>query len=454
MSADATQSLPEGQAGLTFTVDSKGVSKWERHLAPPTTKTVPFSKEFMEATEEVPVDDVWGRNALKWCMEQHEKLFVGGDATASVIYVEGKDRAAAFFWVEQDPKWKDFVFPVTAHAVHTPFDAMFHDTKVEGHMVLAIVIDRSLSVWDPNGFSNLYIPCAHALANALSQSTGQHFDVDRSRHYDDAHTFGPQKKMLPNGFCQSFTLMKATDIVDHGYPGMLEKTWNYEASSHKALETIRSDFIKLGVKGYPYDTDYTQPRSGMHCDEWMPQAYSHLNARMKAFHVTAPPELKYDPDERVPPIIALGVHGTLKFGYKRPEFDDLAKSGELCAALKDSTWPQNDVVAILGNKDGEDAIEACEDGLIKPCGAEVIAAIEETLTIKEVVKPSKKPGKPSQIKYKYKINNGEFPFTQEVDRTNPNRHVYLAKFLDDKATALDVFTVAHHLLTKNNIFYK
>jgi len=416
-------------------VRAAGPKAWD--MRGPPTMAVPL-KKVMSETEAmaVPVDTDWGSRMFAQYAAEDTTLPIDGDA--AVVLREANALvpapAAAKMVARPDAGWATFVFPVGAHAVFgKPPDRRFvtDDTYMGEHALLAIVLDRAVSLWDPNGRSPSYDAECSALAAALSAATGRPFTAAHDRMRDNAHTWGPQKRAgEKNGYCQSFVLLKAEDIVRHGYPGKMEATMAAEQ-----LPGFIDAFKRAGVPNIGHHGDHTCPWAATHGPAYYHDVFTAVANAGAGAHVLVP--AKGGVTRQTPPV-SIGVYGAARAQYTLPDADELASSGALAAAMDHPSWPQHGIKSRLMDADGEDFMDKHTDAL------PILAAFVDSATVKtvEVTRQSRK-GSPKR-EYIYTANDGSYPFSRVRMSHKADKAYGLSDFLDRdaRASAWDVLRAA------------
>lgn len=134
-----------------------------------------------------------------------------------IIQTDERDACAVVIRGQAVPS-KDFVFPVEINQF-TPENRP-SSIELTGHVLVGIVINNAVSLWDPNGRPFLVETCLQPLATALTNVSSRPIVVgDSSNH--PIYTFGPQQRFQSNGL--GFLYLKVKDLAINGFPGKLEE---------------------------------------------------------------------------------------------------------------------------------------------------------------------------------------------------------------------------------------
>jgi hypothetical protein len=194
-----------------------------------------------------------------------------------IIQTKLRDACAVVIRGQAVPS-EDFVFPVQINTFKPDSSQVFGLASIEltGHVLVGIVMNNAVSLWDPNGQPFLVERCVQPLATALTNVSNRPIVVgDFSNH--PIYNFGPQQQFQSNGYCQSFSYLKVKDLAINGFPGKLEEQLLDDASNLD-LDTYVKERFTFWDLSAGESTDHSRPWAGCNMDLWAPKKYRDLAA--------------------------------------------------------------------------------------------------------------------------------------------------------------------------------
>lgn len=260
----------------------------------------------------------------------------------------------------------NLLFQVGVHSVEQ--FTFFPETGI-GHAILCIVLDDTVTVWNPSGGGDGMKLVADALTAALNKFPGD-------RHFTSGsmtappYTYAIQSLLhYGNNLCQSLVVLKIKDLLLNGWPGLLE---TFPTSDTDAFKTKYLQF-----SAPPADvTENHGTWAGRNFDKWLPAVYEELQKNPSTYFT-----LFYNHRKREFGTIFtdgyVGVAGSLKVKFEPPF---IFKAAKVATEVVDKN-PK--IVIDFLNAQGEDI---ADDTLARGHVAEMIPVLLRTDAGRSAVK--------------------------------------------------------------------
>ena len=137
-----------------------------------------------------------------------------------------------------------------------------------------IVRNDKVSIWNPSSHLHYDEELAKSLCTVTNKARPDRtFEIDSADN--DIYTFAPQTRLGGGGnkFCQSFVILKLRDLVENGFPGVME-LYDYSDRDAFAEKHFTFSLPPPAVREF-YQHDFY---AGMNIDKWMPQEIARIAA--------------------------------------------------------------------------------------------------------------------------------------------------------------------------------
>lgn len=249
--------------------------------------------------------------------------------------LEDSDIVFALLWAPNIVKDDTFIFPIHQKPLRYLYSK---DDAISGHVSLGICYKNYIIIWDPNGDYKSKKYGEIAITRCLNKYCKQNKETPRFKVFNDLIydeenknetfdevlgelaskmkteiNFGIQKKYGENGYCQTFTYLKAKDLVENAFPGDSNQLFLTYPDLDKVSEVLESKITIKKDQETAQDkknkTRHSSPPISSYCSSYAKETYEGLgkqeNAQLKiiSFHNEFKVASKDDP-------VSIGVYGT------------------------------------------------------------------------------------------------------------------------------------------------
>jgi len=228
----------------------------------------------------------------------------------------------------QLPEREQFLFPVGVGEI---FSSPMR-VPISHHVLCIVTAASKIWIWDPCGSATKFVGVAQVIADAFNTLGERKFTASNPESWGEevrgVMTVGPQtlETYGVNGYCQTWTYVKAADVIQNGFPGAL-KTADDFLAEYPTLKEVGRKSAELFKPDSPetVKTNHISPMAAGFSYCWVPEAYESLARQGGAFGVMKCKELDFHPHvAEQPQMLAYGSIGGRRVPftvYKTMEWD-------------------------------------------------------------------------------------------------------------------------------------